>query len=147
MHFEQTVKIARATALRFVGEIIPRRLRIPNRMDVWETLDPEDRGRAEELRREHRKLTCELAPAMDSRRFLPKPMYAISDAWVNVCVAPPSASKNTPALWSTVANRSGNTTRAESWNRGSTPSKGGSGSHHGSPVALGETHALFERQS
>jgi hypothetical protein len=34
-------------------------------MDVWETLDPEDRGRAEELRREHRKPTCELALAME----------------------------------------------------------------------------------
>ena len=30
---------------------------------------------------------------------------------------------------------------------GSTPSNGGSGSDHGSPLALGETHALFERQS
>jgi hypothetical protein len=46
--------------------------KFPNRMDVWETLDPEDRGRAEELRREHRKLTCELALAMEQSAVLTK---------------------------------------------------------------------------
>jgi hypothetical protein len=65
-HFEHV----RATALRFVDEVIPSTLRVPNRVDVWKTLDSEDRGRAEEMRREIRKVTRELALAMEPSAVL-----------------------------------------------------------------------------
>lgn len=69
----------RKTALQFVNEISPRTLRVPNRTNVWEALDPGDRDRAEELRHQVRVLTRELALAMEQSASLLKPICATSD--------------------------------------------------------------------
>lgn len=59
------LEMLEATALHFVDKIIPHIHRVPNRVEVWETLGPEDRDRAEELRHKIRRVTHELALAME----------------------------------------------------------------------------------